>query len=153
MTRSWSTNRQPIRDQVSSQFSLEFLCVYQSHFIVTLLFLSFLMFISHFRGLGTSLVEGCAGDFRQNAAECERVHPSVHQHASEGIRQSRSRTFAQMPRTTAQCHERSPRLRERPPEISIRQIEHQSIAKLRERPPESDEFLSLTYFQVIFSSF
>ena len=104
------------------------------------------MFISLFRGLGTSLVEGCAGDFRQNAAECERVHPSVQQRASEGIRQSPSRTFAQMPRTTAQCHERSPRLGERPPEISIRQIERRSIAQLRERPPESDEFLSLMCF-------
>ena len=104
------------------------------------------MFISLFRGLGTSLVEDCAGDFRQNAAECERVHPSVQQRASEGIRQSRSRTFAQMPRTTAQCHERSPKLGERLPEKSIKQIEHRSIAQLRERPPESDEFLSLTCF-------
>ena len=51
------------------------------------------MFIYIFRGLGISLVEGCAGDFRQNAAECERVQPTVHQRASEGIRQSRSRTF------------------------------------------------------------
>ena len=76
--------------------------VYQSQFIVTLLFLSFIMFIDSFRGLGTSLVEGCAGDFRPNAAECERVHPSARQRASEGIRKSRSRTFAPMPRTTAQ---------------------------------------------------
>ena len=40
------------------------------------------MFISLFRGLGTSLVEGCAGDFRPNAAECDRVHPSARQRAS-----------------------------------------------------------------------
>ena len=40
------------------------------------------MFISLFRGLGTSLVEGCAGDFRPNAAECDRVHPSACQRAS-----------------------------------------------------------------------
>ena len=40
------------------------------------------MFIDSFRGLGTSLVEGCAGDFRPNAAECDRVHPSVRQRAS-----------------------------------------------------------------------
>ena len=38
------------------------------------------MFIDIFRGLGTSLVEGCAGDFRQNAAECDRVQCNdVHQ--------------------------------------------------------------------------
>ena len=104
------------------------------------------MFIDSFRGLGTSLVEGCVGDFRPNAAKCERVHPSARQCASEGIRQSLSRTFAPMPRTTAQCHERSPKLGEQPPEISIRQIERQSIAQLRERPPESDEFLSLMCF-------
>ena len=40
------------------------------------------MFIDSFRGLGTSLVEGCAGDFRPNAAECDRVHPSARQRAS-----------------------------------------------------------------------
>ena len=40
------------------------------------------MFISLFRGLGTSLIEGCAGDFRPNAAECDRVHPSARQRAS-----------------------------------------------------------------------
>ena len=40
------------------------------------------MFISLFRGLGTSLVQGCAGDFRPNAAECDRVHPSARQRAS-----------------------------------------------------------------------
>ena len=40
------------------------------------------MFISLFRGLGTSLVEGCAGDFRPIAAECDRVHPSARQRAS-----------------------------------------------------------------------
>ena len=45
------------------------------------------MFIDRFRGLGTSLVEGCAGDFRPNAAECDRVHPSARQRAS-GVCQS-----------------------------------------------------------------
>ena len=40
------------------------------------------MLIDSFRGLGTSLVEGCAGDFRPNAAECDRVHPSARQRAS-----------------------------------------------------------------------
>ena len=40
------------------------------------------MLIDCFRGLGTSLVEGCAGDFRPNAAECDRVHPSARQRAS-----------------------------------------------------------------------
>ena len=40
------------------------------------------MFIDSFRGLGTSLVEGCAGDFRPNATECDRVHPSARQRAS-----------------------------------------------------------------------
>ena len=40
------------------------------------------MLIDCFRGLGTSLVEGCAGDFRPNAAECDRVHPSAYQRAS-----------------------------------------------------------------------
>ena len=40
------------------------------------------MFINSFRGLGTSLVEGCAGDFRPNAAKCDRVHPSARQRAS-----------------------------------------------------------------------
>ena len=40
------------------------------------------MLIDYFRGLGTSLVEGCAGDFRPNAAECDRVHPSARQRAS-----------------------------------------------------------------------
>ena len=45
------------------------------------------MFIDFFRGLGTSLVEGCAGDFQKNAAECDRVHPTVLQCAS-GLCQS-----------------------------------------------------------------
>ena len=49
---------------------------------MTLLFLSFIMFISLFRGLGTNLVEGCEGDIRPNAAECDRVHPSARQRAS-----------------------------------------------------------------------
>ena len=40
------------------------------------------MFISLFRGLGTNLVEGCEGDIRPNAAECDRVHPSARQRAS-----------------------------------------------------------------------
>ena len=40
------------------------------------------MLIDCFRGLGTSLVEGCAGDFRPNAAECDRVHPCARQRAS-----------------------------------------------------------------------
>ena len=103
--------------------------VYWSQFIVTLLFLSFLMFIDSFRGLGTSLVEGCAGDFRPNAADCERVHPSAHQRASEGIRQSRSRTFAPMPKTTAQVQERSPQCQERPPKVAFGQIRSRSVAQ------------------------
>ena len=106
--------------------------VYQIQFIVTLLFLSFVMFIDSFRGLGTSLVEGCAGDFRPNTAECERVHLRKHQRASDGIRQSRSRTFAPMPRTTAQV----PR----------------TVAQLGKRPPDSSSLRVLGQFR-IFSVF
>ena len=87
------------------------------------------MFIDSFRGLGTSLVEGCAGDFRPNAAECERVHPSARQRASEGIRQSLSPTFAPMPRTTAQVAERSPQCHERPPKVAFGQIRSRSVAQ------------------------
>ena len=51
------------------------------------------MFISLFRGLGTSLVEGCAGDFRPNAAECDRVHPSARQRASGVCQRSSGRAM------------------------------------------------------------
>ena len=99
------------------------------NFIVILLFFSFIMFIDSFRGLGTSLVEGCAGDFRPNVAECERVHPSAHQRALEGIRQSHSRTFAPMPRTTAQVPRTVVQLDERPAKVAFGQIRSRSVAQ------------------------
>ena len=52
------------------------------------------MFIDSFRGLGTSLVEGCAGDFRQNAAECDRVHPSARRRASGACQSASGRAIA-----------------------------------------------------------
>ena len=52
------------------------------------------MFIDSFRGLGTSLVEGCAGDFRPNAAECDRVHPSARQRASDACQSASGRAMA-----------------------------------------------------------
>ena len=52
------------------------------------------MFIDSFRGLGTSLVEGCAGDFRPNAAECDRVHPSARQRASGACQSASGRAMA-----------------------------------------------------------
>ena len=61
------------------------------------------MFIDSFRGLGISLVEGCAGDFRPNAAECDRVHPSARQHASGACQSASGRAMA----------DRSPHTRDR----------------------------------------
>ena len=61
------------------------------------------MFIDSFRGLGTSLVEGCAGDFRQNAAECDRVHPSARRRASGACQSASRRAMA----------DRSPHTRDR----------------------------------------
>ena len=61
------------------------------------------MFIDSFRGLGTSLVEGCAGDFRTNAAECDRVHPSACQRASGACQRASGRAMA----------DRSPHIRDR----------------------------------------
>ena len=52
------------------------------------------MFIDIFRGLGTSLVEGCAGDFQQNAAECNRVHPSVLRRVSGACQSASGRAMA-----------------------------------------------------------
>ena len=52
------------------------------------------MFIDSFRGLGTSLVEGCAGDFRLNAAECDRVHPSARRRASGACQSASGRAMA-----------------------------------------------------------
>ena len=52
------------------------------------------MFIDSFRGLGTSLVEGCAGDFRPNAAECDRVHPSASRRASGACQSASCRAMA-----------------------------------------------------------
>ena len=52
------------------------------------------MFIDSFRGLGTSLVEGCAGDFRPNAAECDRVHPSARRRASGACQSASGRAMA-----------------------------------------------------------
>ena len=51
------------------------------------------MFIDSFRGLGTNLVEGCAGDFLPNAAECNRVHPSVRQRASGACQSASGRAM------------------------------------------------------------
>ena len=61
------------------------------------------MFISIFRGLGTSLVEGCAGNFRPNAAEFEQVHPSARQRASGACQSASGRAMA----------DRSPHARDR----------------------------------------
>ena len=61
------------------------------------------MFIDSFRGLGTSLVEGCAGDFRPNTAECDRVHPSARQRASGACQSASGRAIA----------DRSPHTRDR----------------------------------------
>ena len=61
------------------------------------------MFIDSFRGLGTSLVEGCARDFRPNAAECDRVHPSARQRASGVCQRASGRAMA----------DRSPHTRDR----------------------------------------
>ena len=52
------------------------------------------MFIDSFRGLGTSLVEGCAGDFRPNAAKCDRVHPSTRRRASGACQSASGRAMA-----------------------------------------------------------
>ena len=52
------------------------------------------MFIDSFRGLGKSLVEGCAGDFRPNAAECDRVHPSARRRASGACQSASGRAMA-----------------------------------------------------------
>ena len=52
------------------------------------------MFIDSFRGLGTSLVEGCAGDFRPNAAKCDRVHPSARRRASGACQSASGRAMA-----------------------------------------------------------
>ena len=52
------------------------------------------MLIDSFRGLGTSLVEGCAGDFRPNAAECDRVHPSARRRASGACQSASGRAMA-----------------------------------------------------------
>ena len=57
-------------------------------------FVSFIMFIDSFRGLGTSLVEGCAGDFRPNASECDRAHPSARQRASDACQSASGRAMA-----------------------------------------------------------
>ena len=57
-------------------------------------FVSFIMFIDSFRGLGTSLVEGCAGDFRPSAAECDRVHLIVRQRASDACQSASGRAMA-----------------------------------------------------------
>ena len=62
------------------------------------------MFIDSFRGLGTSLVEGCAGDFRPNAAECDRVHPSVLQRASGACQSASGRAMADR---SPHAHDRS----------------------------------------------
>ena len=61
------------------------------------------MFISLFRGLGTSLVEGCVGDFRPNTAECDRVHLSASQRASGMCQHASGRAMA----------DRSPHTRDR----------------------------------------
>ena len=62
------------------------------------------MFIDIFRGLGTSLVEGCAGDFQQNAAEYDRVHPSVLRRASGACQSASGRAMADR---SPHAHDRS----------------------------------------------
>ena len=62
------------------------------------------MFIDSFRGLGKSLVEGCAGDFRPNAAECDRVHPSTRRRASGACQSASGRAMADRSRHS---HDRS----------------------------------------------
>ena len=59
------------------------------------------MFIDSFRGLGTSLVEGCAGHFRPNAAECDRVHPSTRRRASGACQSASGRATADRSRHSA----------------------------------------------------
>ena len=52
------------------------------------------MFMDIFRELGTSLVEGCAGDFQQNAADYDRVHSSVLRRALGACQSASSRAMA-----------------------------------------------------------
>ena len=80
------------------------------------------MFISLFRGLGTSLVEGCVGDFRPNAAECDRGHPSARQRASGVCQRASGRAMA----------DRSPHTRDR---SAIKDKFGDRSAKFRDRSP------------------
>ena len=80
------------------------------------------MFIDSFRGLGTSLVEGCAGDFRPNAAECDRVHPSARQRASGACQRASGRAMA----------DRSPHTRDR---SALKTNFGDRSAKFRDRSP------------------
>ena len=61
------------------------------------------MFIDSFRGLGTILVDGCAGVFQQNTTECDRVPPSVLRRASGACQSASGRAMA----------DRSPHARDR----------------------------------------
>ena len=80
------------------------------------------MFIDSLRGLGTSLVEGCAGDFRPNAAECDRVHPSARPRASGTCQGASGRAMA----------DRSPHARDR---SALKDKFGDRSAKCRDRSP------------------
>ena len=82
------------------------------------------MLIDCFRGLGTSLVEGCAGDFRPNATECDRVHPSARQRASGACQSAQAEPWpiAPYPRSIGsqdKFRERSAKFRDRSPGFTV----------------------------------
>ena len=84
------------------------------------------MFISLFRGLGTNLVEGCEGDIRPNAAECDRVHPSARQRASGVCQRASGRAMGdRLPHTPDRSAvktnfgDRSAKFRDRSPGFAV----------------------------------
>ena len=97
------------------------------------------MFIDIFRGLRTSLIEGCVRDFQQNAAECDQVHPSMLRRASGACQSASGRAMA----------DRSPHAHDR---SALKTNFGYRSAKFRDRLL-STEINILTRFCSIFSSF